>query len=63
MTYEITLRIRDWAEDPDPQGLTELLAAEFEKFGSVVFLDNRVQILKIQALPEEEPRQMKIGGT
>lgn len=55
MTYEITLRIRDGAADPDPQGLKELLAADFEKYGNV-------RVLTVRALPEEQPRQMKIGG-
>ena len=55
MIYEITLRIRDGAADPDPQGLKELLAADFEIFGNV-------RILSVRALPEEGPRQMKIGG-
>lgn len=55
MTYEITIRIRDTAADPDPQGLKELLAADFEKYGNV-------HILSVRALPEDQPRQMKIGG-
>lgn len=55
MTYEITIRIRDGAADPDPQGLKELLAADFEKFGNV-------RILSVRALPEDQPRQLKIGG-
>lgn len=55
MTYEITLRIRDGAAGPDPQGLKELLAADFEKFGNV-------HVLTVRALPEDQPRQLKIGG-
>ena len=55
MIYEITLRIRDGATDPDPQGLKELLAADFEKFGNV-------HVLTVRALPEDQPRQLKIGG-
>lgn len=55
MTYEITLRIRDGAADPDPQGLKELLTADFEKFGNVC-------VLSVRALLEDQPRQLKIGG-
>lgn len=50
MTVDITLRIRDAAGDL--QGLKELLAADFEKYGNVT-------VTAVRQLPEED-RQLKM---
>lgn len=40
--YEITLRVRDYTLPPDPQGLKELIAQDFEKYGNVRVVEVRM---------------------